>query len=407
MTTTSPRQASMPPLALSDFSVVTSAAAGRAQSIAVLKAGGSGLAPCGFDDFPHPTYTGQVSGIDEQALTGAWAGYDCRNNRLAKMALLQDGFIDSVHAAVARYGAGRVGVFAGTSTSGLLQTETAYRRRDAITGDLPADFDYTRTHNTYSLARFVRAFCGLQGPAFVVSTACAATAKVYASAARMIAAGICDAAVVGGADTLCATTLYGFHSLGVIAEAPCRPFDAERQGISIGEAAGFALLERPHAGHGADTVLLRGVGESADAYHMSSPHPEGIGARLAMERALAAAGLAAASIDYINLHGTATQVGDAAEDHAVFSLFGNTTPCSSTKGVAGHTLGASGAVEAAFCALALQHQFMPGSPHTARLDPGFRVQYLTQGRAARLENVISNSFGFGGVNCSIILGRAG
>lgn len=407
MTISAPRQPAMSPLAMSDFTVVTSAAAGRAQTIAALRAGSSGLAPCSFDDFPHPTFTGQVAGIDDQPLTGAFAGYDCRNNRLAKMALLQDGFIGSVHAAAARYGAERVGVFVGTSTSGLLQSETAYRQRDAASGELPTGFDYTRTHNTYSLARFVREFCGLQGPAFVVSTACAATAKVFANAARMIAAGICDAAVVGGADTLCATTLYGFHSLGVIAEAPCRPFDAERQGISIGEAAGFALLERPNTGHGADTILLRGVGESADAYHMSSPHPEGIGARLAMERALAAAGLGTNDIDYINLHGTATQVGDSAEDQAVFGLFGNTTPCSSTKGVAGHTLGASGAVEAAFCALAIQHDFMPGSPHTTRLDPNFRVQYVTQGRVARIHQVISNSFGFGGVNCSLVLGRAG
>lgn len=407
MITTVLRHATMPPLAISDFSVVTSAGAGRAQTIAALQAGHSGLAPCAFDDFPHPTYTGQVAGVDDHPLTGALAGFDCRNNRLAKMALLQDEFIESVHKATARYGAGRVGVFVGTSTSGLLQSETAYRQRDALSGQLPPDFDYTRTHNTYSLARFVRKICGLHGPAFVVSTACAATAKVFANAARMIAAGICDAAVVGGADTLCATTLYGFHSLGVIAEAPCRPFDAERQGISIGEAAGFALLERPNAAHGADTVWLRGVGESADAYHMSSPHPEGIGARLAMERALAAAGLAAADIDYINLHGTATQVGDSAEHHAVFNLFGNATPCSSTKGVAGHTLGASGAVEAAFCALAIQHNFMPGSPHTTRLDPDFRVQYITQGRAARIDHVISNSFGFGGANCSLVLGRAG
>jgi 3-oxoacyl-[acyl-carrier-protein] synthase-1 len=223
----------------------------------------------------------------------------------------------------------------------------------------------------------------------------------------MIAAGICDAAVVGGADTLCATTLYGFHALGVIAEDPCRPFDAGRQGISIGEAAGFALLERPDSRHGAETVLLLGVGESADAYHMSSPHPEGLGARLAMQRAVEAAGLGPSDIDYINLHGTATPVGDVAEDHAVFGLFGDSVPCSSTKGFAGHTLGASGAVEAAFCALAIQHGFMPGSPHTLQVDPAFRSQYVRKGRPARIRRVLSNSFGFGGTNCSLVLGRAG
>jgi 3-oxoacyl-[acyl-carrier-protein] synthase-1 len=398
--------AAMQPLAMSDFSVVTCQSAGRAQTIATLREGRSGLAPCVFDALSFPTYTGEVPDLDADPLTGELAGFDCRNNRLAKLALLQDGFADSVAAARERYGAARIGVFVGTSTSGLLQTEIAYRNRDAVTDALPTDFNYNCTHNTYSLARFVRAACGLAGPAFVVSTACAATAKVFASAARMIAAGVCDAAIVGGADTLCATTLYGFRSLGVLAEEPCRPFDTARCGISIGEAAGFILLERPEARHGTDTILLLGVGESSDAYHMSSPHPEGLGARLAMERALTMAGLAPAAIDYINLHGTATPVGDAAEDHAVFDLFGDTTPCSSTKGFAGHTLGASGAVEAVFCALAIQHDFLPGSPHTQTVDPTFKSRFLCDGRSGRIDRVISNSFGFGGANCSLLLGRA-
>jgi 3-oxoacyl-[acyl-carrier-protein] synthase-1 len=395
----------MRPLAISAFTVVTGVAAGRDATIAALRAGASGLAPCTFDAFPHPTYTGEITALNAGKLNGEWAPFDCRNNRLALATLRQDDFIDHIAAARDKYGAARIGVFVGTSTSGLLQSETAYRNRNPETGALPQHFDYTNTHNTYSLARFVRAVCKLEGPAFVVSTACAATAKVFASAARMIEAGICDAALVGGADTLCATTLYGFQSLGVIAEEPCRPFDVERRGISIGEAAGFALLERPSAGHHKDNIMLLGVGESADAYHMSSPHPEGAGALLAMQRALAAAGLQPADIDYINLHGTATPVGDVAEDHAVFSLFGDATPCSSTKGFAGHTLGASGAVEAAFCALAIQHGFLPGSPHTREVDPAFRSQFVREGRAAPLQRVISNSFGFGGSNCSLVLGR--
>jgi 3-oxoacyl-[acyl-carrier-protein] synthase-1 len=395
----------MQPLAMSDFSVVTCLAAGRAHTIATLREGRSGLAPCAFDTLSFPTYTGEVANLDAHPLQDELAGFDCRNNRLARLALIQDGFAESLAAARERHGAARIGVFVGTSTSGLLQTEMAYRARDPESGALPASFDYLRTHNTYSLARFVRAACGLAGPSFVVSTACAATAKVFASAARMIAAGVCDAAVVGGADTLCATTLYGFHSLGVLAEEPCRPFDATRCGISIGEAGGFVLLERPDERHGPDTVFLLGVGESSDAYHMSSPHPEGIGARLAMERALTTAGLAPGAIDYINLHGTATPVGDAAEDRAVFDLFGDSTPCSSTKGFAGHTLGASGAVEAAFCALAIQHGFLPGSPHTQTVDPAFKTHYLCEGRTGRVDRVISNSFGFGGANCSLLLGR--
>lgn len=395
------------PLAFGAVSLVTSLGAGSAMTIAELRAGRSALAACSFDAVPFETQVGEVAGLETEGLCGALASFDCRNNRLAARALAQDGFADHVAVARERYGAARIGVFVGTSTSGLLQTERAYRHRDSVSGALPPDFDYARTHNTYSLARFVRAACDLAGPAFVVSNACAATAKGFASATRAIAAGICDAAIVGGADTLCATTLYGFHSLGVLAAEPCRPFDGERSGISIGEAAGFVLLERADMRHDADTIMLLGVGESSDAHHMSSPHPEGIGARLAMERALAAAGLEATNINYINLHGTATPVGDAAEDRAVFDLFGASTPCSSTKGFAGHTLGASGVVEAVFCALAIGHGFLPGSPHTRVIDPSFRSRYVTQGHAARIDRAISNSFGFGGANCSLVLGRAG
>jgi 3-oxoacyl-[acyl-carrier-protein] synthase I len=393
-------------LALSDFSLVTSLGAGRAQTVAALREGRSALAPCTFDTLPFPAYAGEIAGLDEHPLNGELAGFDCRNNRLAALALRQDGFMDSVAAARERYGAARIGIFMGTSTSGLLQTETAYRHRDPMSGGLPPKFDYARTHNTYSLARFVRQMLGLAGPAFVVSTACAATAKIFGNAARMIAAGICDAAIVGGADTLCATTLFGFHALGVMAEDPCRPFDAGRSGLSIGEAAGFVLLERPGDRHGADTVLLLGIGESSDAHHMSSPHPEGAGARLAMARALQEAGLAPAALDYINLHGTATLVGDAAEDRAVAGLFGTSVPCSSTKGFTGHTLGASGVVEAVFGALAIQHGFVPGSPHTRAVDPDFNSRYVQASYAARIRRVVSNSFGFGGVNCSLVLGSA-
>lgn len=396
----------MEPLALSTFTVTTSLGAGRDRTLAALRDGRSALMPCHFDDLSFPTHVGEVAGLDAEPLTDELAGFDCRNNRLAARALQQDGFVDAVAAARERYGASRIGVFLGTSTSGLLQSETAYRKRLPETGQLPPDFDYARTHNTYSLARFVRTALGLTGPAFVVSTACAATAKVFGSAARMIAAGVCDAAIVGGADTLCATTLYGFRSLGVLADDPCRPFDADRRGISIGEAAGFVLLERPDDRKQSDTVFLLGIGESSDAYHMSSPHPDGVGARLAMERALSAAGLAPKEIDYINLHGTATLVGDAAEDRAVFDVFGAATPASSTKGFAGHTLGASGVVEAVFCALAILHDFVPGSPHTRTVDPAVRTQYVCEGQGARVDRVISNSFGFGGANCSLVLGRA-
>ena len=246
----------------------------------------------------------------------------------------------------------------------------------------------------------------VRGLGLVVSSACASTAKVFATAARMIETGMCDAAIVGGADSLCLTTLYGFNALQLLADGPCRPFDAERGGLSIGEAAGFALLERPDNSD-AGSLHVLGVGESSDAYHMSAPHPEGAGAILSMSRALAVAGLGPEDIDYINLHGTATRIGDAAEDHAVVSLFGEATPCSSTKGHTGHTLGASGIVEAVIAALSITEGFLPGSPHTEMRDPALRCHYVTVAQPARVERVLSNSFGFGGSNASLILGRAG
>jgi 3-oxoacyl-[acyl-carrier-protein] synthase-1 len=341
--------------------------------------------------------------VADHRIDGPLAEYDCRNNRLSRMALAQDGFREAVEQARQRYGADRIGVFAGTSTAGILETELAFRRRDPETGDLPGDFRYPSTHNVFSVADFVQRELGLTGPALSVSAACASTAKAFGNAARMIELGICDAAIVGGADSLCLTTLYGFHSLQLTAEGPCQPFDKMRGGISIGEAAGFALVERVEARPG---ITLLGIGESSDAYHMSSPHPEGLGAKRAMEAALRSAGLTPDAIDYVNLHGTATRVGDAAEDNAVWSLFEDGVPCSSTKGQTGHTLGAAGIVEAIIAALSLTHGFIPPSPTTRELDPDLRSRYVTSGGEASLTHVMSNSFGFGGSNCSLILSRA-
>ena len=395
----------MLPLALNEFTIATCVGLGCDAALVALREGRSGLQPCTFDSVSFATHVGEVTGLDAVHMDDGLREFDCRNHRLATLAIQQDGFASSVEAAKERYGPRRIGVFVGTSTSGLLQTETAYRRRDSRNGSLPPDFNYACTHNTYALGHFVRTTLGLNGPAFVISTACAATAKTFGVAARMIEADLCDAVVVGGADTLCSTTLYGFHSLGILSEEPCRPFDANRQGISIGEAAGFVLLERAPSRHRDDTVFLLGVGESSDAFHMSSPHPEGLGAWLAMQRALDAAGLTPGDIGYISLHGTGTQVGDAAEDRAVFDLFGPDTPCNSTKGSTGHTLGASGVISAIFCTLGIQHGFIPPSPHTRTVDPALRSPYVPEGAKEHLDRAVSNSFGFGGANCSLILGR--
>ena len=392
---------------LSHFTAASCLGHGLAPTLAALRAQKSGLVPCAFETVTDlATYIGEVAGVDEAPLPASLAEYECRNNRLAYLGLRQDGFNAAVESAIARHGRRRVGVLLGTSTSGILQTEQAYRRRDPASGALPDDFIYRTTHNTYSVADFVRTAFNLEGPAMVVSTACSSSAKVFAAAARMIAAGLIDAAIVGGVDSLCLTTLYGFNSLELLSPAPCRPYDADRNGLSVGEAAAFVLLERPADSLDTDAVLLLGAGESSDAHHMSSPHPEGLGARMAMEAALKTAGLQPADIDYINLHGTATPSNDAAEGHAVATLFGRQVPCSSTKGATGHTLGAAGGLEAIIGALALQHGFLPGGINTRRVDPDIPIHYLTANREDAPRRVLSNSFGFGGTNCSLILGRA-
>jgi 3-oxoacyl-[acyl-carrier-protein] synthase-1 len=364
----------------------------------------SGLRRCDFESVEIDTHIGEVAGVDGQRLPPELAEYDCRNNRLAEMALQQDGFLDSVQAAVTVYGSRRVGVFIGTSTSGVLQTELAYRERDV--GELPGWFHYGTSHNAFSVADYVRRRCGLQGPAVALSSACASSAKAFGTAHRMIEANLIDAAVVGGTDSLCLTTLYGFNSLQLCSKAPCRPFDVARDGISIGEAAAFALLERVPESLDRDAVLLLGVGESSDAYHMSAPHPDGAGARRAMQEALAAASLDPAEIDYINLHGTGTPSNDRSESQAVTSVFGATTPCSSTKGATGHTLGAAGALEAVISALAIRNGIMPGGVHSTHIDPTLTAHYIRENKRAPVTRVLSNSFGFGGTNCSLIFGSA-
>ena len=396
----------MSSLWLSHFTAASCLGHGLAATHAALRQQRGGLAPCAFDTVDLGTFVGEVAGVDSVQLPAHLADFDCRNNRLAFLGLRQDGFSAAVESAIARHGRRRVGVLLGTSTSGILQTEQAYRRRDPVTGALPDDFHYRTTHNTFSVADFVRSAFNLEGPAVVVSTACSSSAKVFASAARMIAAGLIDAAIVGGVDSLCLTTLYGFNSLELLSPEPCRPYDVDRNGISIGEAAAFILLQRPADSLDADAVLLLGAGESSDAHHMSSPHPEGLGARMAMEAALKAAGLPPADIDYINLHGTATPSNDAAEGRAVAALFGDAVPCSSTKGATGHTLGAAGGLEAIISALALQQGFLPGGVNTRCVDPGIPIQYLTANRERAPRRVLSNSFGFGGTNCSLVLGRA-
>jgi len=391
---------------LSHFTLCSALGAGLAANLAMLQTQTGGLQAKRWETLEFEACIGEVAGLDDLAVRADVQRFDCRNNRLAQLCLAQDGFAEAVWAAIERYGRGRVGVFLGTSTSGILSSEIAYRHCDPVSGKLPAGHDYRHTHNSYSVADFVRSYFDLLGPAFVVSTACSSGAKAFGSAQRFIQAGLIDAAIVGGIDSLCLTTLYGFNSLQLVSPNPCKPFDAQRDGISIGEAAGLILLEGVAQTAPGD-IVLAGLGESSDAHHMSSPHPEGLGARLAMEAALKQAGLNPQDIDYINLHGTATLSNDAAEAKGVASVFGDSTPCSSTKGHTGHTLGAAGGIEAVIGALALKHGFAPGGVNTTQQDPTLHCNYLLENLNRPMRHVLSNSFGFGGSNCSLVLSQVG
>ena len=401
-----PFERTMTPVTLSAYTLVTANGRGVSAVFRALRERRSGLKPCNFEDALLKTYVGRVDGLEEFSLEDSLERFDCRNNRLAWLGLQQDGFMVSVAEAKQRYGAHRIAVIMGTSTSGILETEHAYRNRDPVTGALHESFTsrYRYTHNMFSLGHFVRSYLGLRGPALVISTACSSSAKVFATATRYLRAGLCDAAIVGGVDSLCLTTLYGFSSLQLLSPQPCRPCDEDRDGLSLGEAAGYALLESSQAVGKKGAVALLGYGESTDGYHMSHPHPEGAGAIRAMRQALHAAGLRPGDIDYINLHGTATRTNDAVEDKAVHEVFGSATPASSTKGWTGHTLGAAGITEALIGALCLTQGFVPGTLNCQRVDPFLRSRVLLENDTRPVRRVLSNIFGFGGNNCSLVLG---
>jgi 3-oxoacyl-[acyl-carrier-protein] synthase-1 len=323
-----------------------------------------------------------------------------RNNRLIELALRQDKFAAAVEAATRCYDPARCGLVMGTSTSSIDRTEEAYASL-GVDGRFAEAYQQPATHNPHAPGDFVAQRLGLAGPRLTVSAACASSAKVFATAKRWLNQGLVDAVVVGGADTLCLSVIYGFHSLQLIAQEPCRPFSADGKGISLGEAAGFALLTKDAAGVG---IELLGVGESCDAHHMSSAHPEGLGAKLSMQRALQDAELRMTEIDYVNLHGTGTRGNDATEGRVCGELLPAGTIASATKGWTGHTLGAAGIVEATICMEALTRSFVPGTLNTLTADAPFELMLASS--QTSVTTALTNSFGFGGNNCSVIFGRA-
>ena len=394
----------MTPLAVTAYTATSAIGNGLASQLDALRHARSGLRPNDISSQPLACWIGRVDGVEETTLPAALASWDCRNNRLAWLGLNQDGFLDRVRAARARYGATRVALLLGTSTASIGATEETYRRLDAD-GGFPDDMLRPMIHTPHSLTAFVAAALDLEGPCLTISTACSSSAKVFANAERMIRLGMVDAAVVGGVDTLCDSVLFGFNALELVSSAPCRPFDAARDGISIGEAAGFALLER--AAVAPDALQLLGYGEASDAHHMSTPHPEGLGAELALNDALARAGLDAAQVDYINLHGTASHKNDEVEAALVSRAFPSHTRASSTKGFTGHTLGAAGIVEATIALQAIEHGLIPANLGGATPDPICGEHFAWTGEQQPVNVALSNSFGFGGNNACLAFARAG
>ncbi|GFZ86812.1 beta-ketoacyl-[acyl-carrier-protein] synthase family protein [Dyella caseinilytica] len=391
-----------PPLAVTAYTATSAVGAGLCAHLQALDQQRSGLRPNDFNTTPLACWIGRVDGVESRPLPDDYAQWDCRNNRLAWLGLNQDGFLGQVHAARQRYGATRIALLLGTSTASIGATEEGYRR--LADNRLPDDLHRSAIHNPHSLTGFIAEALDLHGPCLTISTACSSSAKVFAGAERLIRLGIVDAAVVGGVDSLCDSVLFGFNALELVSSEPCRPFDAARRGISIGEAAGFALLERADANPEA-TLHLLGCGESSDAHHMSTPDPSGAGAELALHDLFGRAGIDASHVDYINLHGTASQKNDAMEAALVARLFPPHTRVSSTKGLTGHTLGAAGIVEAAITLLALREGFVPGNAGVNTPDPACTPHFAWRNESRPIRIALSHSFGFGGSNACLAFAR--
>lgn len=334
----------------------------------------------------------------------ALARYACRNNALSMTAVAP---VEArMRAAIQRYGPRRVGVVMGSTTSGIAAAEMAVETAQ-VEGRLPASFDLVQME-LGGAAEFLATWLGVSGPAYTISTACSSGSKAVAAARSLLAMGVCDAVVAGGTDSLCRLTTNGFTALQAVADEPSNPFSAKRAGLTLGEGSAIFLLE-PRA----DGIQVLGVGETSDGFHISAPEPEGLGPETAIREALADAGLAPDDVAYVNLHGTGTSLNDAMEAHVVNRVFGPRMACSSTKPLVGHTLGAAGAVELAFCWMVLARRegaslALPPHCWDGAADPELPpLRLVAKGdrvEAGATTAVLSNSFGFGGNNSVVVLG---
>ncbi len=383
-------------VAIASYTAVSALGSGNAAHRDALRAGRSGLVPNDYRaaGAPLPCWIGRVAGLEDDPPPDV----DTRLHRLLARALRQDQFGEDLARTLADCGAARVALVLGTSTANIEQSEQAYRRLDD--GHLPMDLRDPRLHHLHGPAEWLGAQTGIAGPAFTISTACSASAKAFGLGAHLLRAGIADAVLVVGADSLCASTLHGFNALELVDASPCRPFDVQRAGLSIGEAAAMAILR--HIDDAPLAARLLACGESSDAYHLSAPHPQGTGAERALRAALRECDLPPDAFDYVNLHGTASRQNDVIEAALIARLLPRVL-ASSTKGATGHTLGAAGALEAVITLLAMHSGCAPGTTGCIAPEPAIAAQLLRSPRSTTLRHALSFSFGFGGSNACLAL----
>ena len=387
------------PLFLNDFGVLSCAGHSNTELLNRIMAGDrSGFVKTEALSFAKSVYVGEIQ-ADLPQIDPQYAHYACRNNQLLLAGLSQ--IETTVQQMISKFGANRVGVVLGTSTSGIRNTELALQ---AVTSQgKPSDTFHYKQQQLGAGADFLAYYLGLKAPAYTISTACSSSGRAFISAQRLIELDLCDAVVVGGADSLCRFTVNGFEALESVADGLCKPFGANREGINISEAVALCVLSKQEA-----EVKLAGIGTSSDAYHFSAPDPSGQSAINAMQMALDKAEKTVAEVDYINLHGTATPLNDAMESKAVAELFGEATAVSSTKGMTGHSLGASSALELGLC-WQLLHQStydLPPNINDDEIDSQLPpLNFVQQGQIASqpITCCMSNSFAFGGNNVSIVI----
>ena len=346
---------------------------------------------------PFQAVCGRVD-TELPALSLDLQGYDSRNNRFVQQAISE--IEPSLRAALDRWGPKRVGICVGSSTSAMDELETAYT--DQIQGrKVPSGSALFARGSAEGLVHILRELSGFLGPTAVISNACASSGKAFASAKRWLDADLVDAVLVGGADSLCQTTLRGFRALGLLSDQPSRPFSQDRSGINLGEGSALLLMERTGEG-----PRLLGVGESTDAHHMTTPDPEGKGASAAMQAAVRESGLSMIDIDYINANGTGTRANDIVEANAIRACVGPRAQplVASTKGYVGHTLGTAGATEAIFVLESLVGGWVPESVGAAPLDPDIHIDVPLKLWQGEIKFALSNSFAFGGSNISLAFG---